>query len=93
MKSIGDPINAQEALARGLISKVFPSNALLDETIKLGNKITKMSPLSIKAAKQAVLQSFNSNLTDGLIFEKQLFYGTFATVTRSPFHWFIDLLI
>jgi enoyl-CoA hydratase len=43
-----------EALAMGLVSRVVPAAALLDETMRLANEIAANAPLSIRAAKAAV---------------------------------------
>lgn len=64
----------------GLVSRVVPVEKLLEETIKLAERIGTHSPLIVKLAKQAVNQAYETTLKSGLLFEKSLFYGTFATV-------------
>lgn len=54
---------------------------LLEETIKLAERIGTHSPLIVKLAKQAVNQAYETTLKSGLQFEKSTFYGTFATVS------------
>lgn len=65
----------------GLVSRVFPVDKLLEETIKLAEKIGTHSPLIVKMAKAAVNQAYETTLKSGLLFEKSYFYGTFATVS------------
>lgn len=65
----------------GLVSRVFPVDKLLEETVKLAERIGTHSPLIVKMAKQAVNQAYETTLKSGLLFEKSVFYGTFATVS------------
>ncbi|CAF4954335.1 unnamed protein product [Pieris macdunnoughi] len=79
----GNFFGAQEAEKMGLVSKVFPVDKLLEETIKLAERIGTHSPLIVKMAKQSVNQAYETTLKTGLQFEKSLFYGTFATGDRQ----------
>ena len=79
MVLIGDMISAREALAFGLVSRVFPHEELLEKAIDLGDRIGRHSSIALKAAKEAVLAGYNSSLDNGLQFEKRLFHSTFAT--------------
>ncbi len=44
----GEPIKADEALSRGLVSRVVPSEKSLDEAIELATRIAKMPRLICK---------------------------------------------
>nr|XP_037872562.1 probable enoyl-CoA hydratase, mitochondrial isoform X2 [Bombyx mori] len=79
----GNFFDAHEAEKMGLVSKVFPVEKLLEETIKLAERIGTHSPLIVKLAKQAVNQAYETTLKSGLQFEKSTFYGTFATEDRK----------
>ncbi|XP_046959785.1 probable enoyl-CoA hydratase, mitochondrial [Vanessa cardui] len=79
----GNFIDALEAEKMGLVSRVFPVEKLLDETIKLAERIGTHSPLIVKLAKQSVNQAYETTLKSGLQFEKSIFYGTFATEDRK----------
>jgi len=79
----GNQISAQEALTRGLVSKVFPPEKLVDEAIKLAEKISEHSPLIVALCKESVNYAYESSLSQGLQFEKKSFYGTFATDDRK----------
>lgn len=79
----GNQITAQEALSRGLVSKVFPPEKLVDEAIQLAEKISEHSPLIVALCKESVNYAYESSLSQGLQFEKKLFYGTFATDDRK----------
>ncbi|KAI6180238.1 hypothetical protein M3Y98_00698200 [Aphelenchoides besseyi] len=79
----GDRIKAEEALKRGLISKIFPADQLLDETIKLAEKIAAQSPLITIMAKEAVNRAYETTLQEGLLYERRMFHTTFATDDRK----------
>lgn len=75
----GVPIDAQQAAAWGLVSKVVPADTTVDEAIKLGEKIASHSRLIVGMCKESILYSFETPLTQGLRTEKRLFQMTFGT--------------
>lgn len=79
----GNQFTAQEALSRGLVSKIFSPEKLVGEAIKLAEKISEHSPLIVATCKESVNYAYESSLSQGLQFEKKLFYGTFATEDRK----------
>ncbi len=50
----GDAIDAAEALRIGLVSKVVPLVALMDETLAIARRIAANAPLSVRAIKRLV---------------------------------------
>ncbi len=72
-------IGAEEALKYGLVNKVVPVEMFMDEAIQLAKEIAAMSPVSVKLAKESVNRSFETNLDEGLHFERKNFYLTFAS--------------
>lgn len=79
----GDQISAEEAEKWGLVSRVFPADKLVEEAVKLAERIGKNSKLIVNLAKQSVNASFETPLAEGLRTEKRLFYATFATADRQ----------
>jgi len=79
----GDRIKAEEALKRGLISKIFPVENLVKEAVKLGEKIANNSPLINIMAKESVNRAFETTLQEGLLYERRMFHATFATNDRK----------
>lgn len=75
----GRPINAQEALAVGLVNRVVPVELYFAEAQKLAREIAAMPPVAVRLAKEAVLKCFDSFLQDGLEFERKNFYLLFST--------------
>jgi enoyl-CoA hydratase/carnithine racemase len=58
----GDVISAQEALKLGIVNMVVPHERLMDETMKLAEKIAARPPLAIRMMKRAVYQGLTSTL-------------------------------
>ncbi|KAK0418868.1 hypothetical protein QR680_013817 [Steinernema hermaphroditum] len=79
----GERINAYEAQQAGLVSKIFPTEKVVNEAIKLGERIATQSPLIVQMAKEAVNSAYELSLKDGLQFERRLFHTTFATKDRK----------
>ncbi|KRX72148.1 Enoyl-CoA hydratase, mitochondrial, partial [Trichinella sp. T6] len=75
----GARINANEAKAAGLVSKVYPVENVLNEAIATAQRIGKLSPIIVSIAKKSIQKAFETSLKDGLDFERHLFNSTFAT--------------
>lgn len=88
----GNMIDAVEAEKSGLVSKVFPADQLVDNAIKLGEKIGTHSPLIVQLCKESVNTAYETTLQEGLKFEKRTFHATFSTVRLLYFCQTIFLL-
>jgi enoyl-CoA hydratase len=75
----GTRIGAEEAKTLGLVSRVVPKEAYLEEAKKVAREIASKSPMSVKLAKMAVNKAFETGLGAGLDFERELFYLLFAS--------------
>lgn len=75
----GNMITAEEAEKSGLVSKIFPADKLVAEAVKLGEKISAQSPLTLALCKEAVNVAYESTLNEGLRFERRYFHATFST--------------
>jgi enoyl-CoA hydratase len=75
----GRRIGAEEAKTLGLVSRVVPKEAYLDEAKKVAGEIASKSPVAIRLAKMAVNKAFEMGLGDGIDFERELFYLLFAS--------------
>ncbi len=53
----GDPIDAQRALALGLVNRVVPAGQLLDEAVALATTIAENAPLAVRASKRIMKQA------------------------------------
>ena len=75
----GDPMDAREALARGLVARVVPDEVLIEDALALAAQIATRSPLALRLAKEAVNAAYEMSLTDALAYERRLFYLLFAS--------------
>lgn len=72
-------MDAQEAERAGLVSRVVPLDKLMDEALGAALVISGFSQITVMAAKESVNRAFEGTLSDGLMFERRLFHGLFAT--------------
>ena len=72
-------IRADEALALGLVDKVVPPEALMDEAMKLANAIAANAPFAVREAKKLIRRFTGSGLPEDLDLEAASFGGCFAT--------------
>jgi len=79
----GDQISAQEAQSMGLVSKIFPPDQLLPETLKLAEKISANSKIVVPMCKEAVNKAYEMTLHEGLNFERRIFHSTFGLKDRQ----------
>lgn len=75
----GRALTAREAEARGLVARVFPTEVYLQEAKQLAQEIATKAPIAVRLAKESVNKAFESSLTDGLEYERKLFYFLFGT--------------
>ena len=74
----GRTMGADEALAAGLVARVVPAGALLDEAFETAVLIASKSLPTLYAAKEAVSVAFETTLAEGLRFESRSFAAMFA---------------
>ena len=74
----GRMMDAAEAERAGLVSRVIAAADLLDEAIKVADRIASMSRPVVMLAKESVNAAFETTLTQGIRFERRLFHSTFA---------------
>lgn len=79
MNLTGRFMDAEEAERSGLVSRIVPAKKILDEALGAAQKIAEKSIISVMAAKEAVERSYETTLTEGLLYERRLFHSMFAT--------------
>lgn len=79
MHLTGRFMDATEAEASGLVSRVVPAKKLKEEALSAAGKMAEKSLLASMAAKDAVNRAYETTLAEGLIYERRLFFSLFAT--------------
>lgn len=77
-----EPIDAQEAFRIGLVSKVVPSEVLLEEVDELANRIAPQGRIALMYAKEAVSKGSDLTLEQGLRLEADLYFLIQTTEDR-----------
>ena len=78
----GRMMDAEEAERASLVARVVPVGDLLDEALKLAEAIAEKSQPVVALAKEAVNVAYETTLSEGIRFERRVFYATFATDDR-----------
>src|SRR5919204_53450 len=74
-----EPVRAVDAERMGIVNRVVPAGAQLDEAVRLASVIASRPPLAVRLGKEAVNQAMEVGLAAGLDFERKLFYLLFAS--------------
>jgi len=72
-------MDAAEAERCGLVSRVVPTDKLVEEALSAAKKIASFSQPIAMMAKEAVNRAFETTLAEGVRFERRLFHSMFAT--------------
>mmetsp|Transcript_29378 Transcript_29378/g.33955 ORF Transcript_29378/g.33955 Transcript_29378/m.33955 type:complete len:286 (-) Transcript_29378:154-1011(-) len=79
----GRQFDAVEAEKFGLVSAIYEPEKLVEESLKVAEKIASYSHSTIAMAKDCVNKAEELSLTTGLAYEKALFWSTFATADQK----------
>ena len=79
MMLTGHNMDATDAERAGLVSRIVPTEDLLESTMKVAASIAELSAPSVWLAKEATNRAFETTLTEGLLFERRAFHSLFAT--------------
>jgi len=79
----GRMMEAAEAERAGLVARVVPAAALMEEALRVAETIASMSLPALIAAKEAVNRAFESPLAEGARFERRIFATLFATADQK----------
>jgi enoyl-CoA hydratase len=75
----GRRLSADEALTAGLVARVVPNDAWLEEAKGLAREIAEKGPVATRLAKESVDRAFETPLTAGLEAERRALYLAFAS--------------
>src|SRR5688500_17856059 len=79
----GRMMDAAEAERSGLVARIVPADQLVEEALKIAKEIAAMAPLAAIATKEMVNAAFETNLAQGILFERRLFHGLFGTADQK----------
>ena len=74
----GRLMSADEAEKAGLVSRLVADDKVMDEAMKIAEKISKMSLPVLMVIKESVIASQELSLSQGIMFERRMFQSTFA---------------
>jgi enoyl-CoA hydratase/carnithine racemase len=57
MSITGEPIDAQRALASGMVNKVVPNDRLLEEAMTMARQVAANSPLAVRLSKENLMKA------------------------------------
>lgn len=79
----GRMMDAAEAERSGLVSRIVPAGELVDEAVKVADRIASLSRPAVAMAKDAVNRAFETTLSEGVRFERRLFQSCFALADQK----------
>ena len=84
-------ISAQEAFDMSLVNYLCEKENLFDFTHNLASDLSKKAPLAIKAAKKAIFEGYEKDLSSGLLIEQNAYKTILFTDDRKEgLHSFIQ---
>lgn len=83
MHLTGRFMDAAEAERSGLVSRVFPAKTLVEEALKVAEKIGEKSRVTAMLVKEAVSRAQETSLAEGVLFERRLFHAAFSTEDKK----------
>lgn len=78
-----ETINAEEALAIGLVNKVVSAESLASEVEALAKTIASKAPIALRYAKEAINKGLDLTLDQGLHLEADLYFILHTTADRT----------
>lgn len=81
--TLGEPIDAREAWRIGLVNRVCPPGELMTTALEICRAWQAKGPVSLMAARDAVIRSADLDLAAGLDYENKLFALAIASGERD----------
>jgi enoyl-CoA hydratase/carnithine racemase len=76
-------VQADEALAIGLVDRVFPAETVYEEALAWARQFANAASYAVRAAKESIDRGVETDLETGLEIERQQFAALFATQDRT----------
>lgn len=71
----GRMMGAEEAERAGLVAEIVPAAKLIETALAQAATIAGLGPLAVKANKELVNAAFETSLSEGVRFERRMFFG------------------
>ena len=79
----GRMMGVEEAEKLGLVSRVISSENFLDQVLEIAKEISEKSLPALIMAKDAINASYETSLTQGIIYERRLFRSSFSLADQK----------
>jgi enoyl-CoA hydratase len=76
-------MDAQEAERAGLVSRIVPLDKLMEEALGVAEKIAGYSAPVVMMLKESINRAYETNLAEGVLFERRLFHSQFALADQK----------
>jgi enoyl-CoA hydratase len=76
-------MDAQEAERAGLVSRLVPLEKLMEEALAVAEKIAGYSLPVVMMIKESINRAYETNLAEGILFERRLFHSQFALADQK----------
>ena len=76
-------VEADEALAMGLVDRVVPADDVYDEAVSWARQFVGAASIALRAAKESINRGLETDVNTGLDIERMQFAGLFATEDRE----------
>ena len=83
-------IKAPEALALGLVQDVYPQAELMENALKLANKIASNAPVAVRACKEAINVGMQLDIDSAVKYEANVFGRTFGVDQKEAMSAFLE---
>lgn len=78
----GRMMDAEEAERSGLVSRILPLEGFAEEVAKIAEKVANMPLTASYIATDAVDRALETTLTEGIHYERRVFYSLFSTADK-----------
>ncbi|WOC33172.1 MULTISPECIES: enoyl-CoA hydratase-related protein [Caproicibacterium] len=76
-------IKAEEALRVGLVNAVYPAEQMLEEAMKLAERIAGNAPIAVRQCKKAINMGLQMDIDSAVAFEPELFAACCGTADQK----------
>lgn len=79
----GRQIKAEEALAYGLINRIFPTDSLMEEALSMARTVAAKAPVAVRHIKEVMWRGQDMDLDNACALENQMFGMCFSTLDQK----------